>query len=362
MPQRSYRVLTVAALLGALLAGSGCHLMRVRRQVRQCDAPRELEKGILPPYIIEIPDMLLVEAVRLMPPPDYQLQPMDVLGIEILGTPTGEPFRGSFQVEADGYIDLGSPFGPVAAEDGGIRIFVKDMTVDEAKSKINERLKEILAEPGLSVSLVSSGPQQQIAGPHLVTPDGTIRLGIYGAVPVVGLTIDEAREAIEKHLSKDFYEPQVNVDVQGYNSKVYYVITQGATQGDQARRMPITGNETVLDAITEMGGLGPITSKPPRIWIARPCPGGNDYDEMLAVNWKAITRRGDTRTNYQLLPGDRLYIASDRLTAFQNTVARITAPLEQAASIAMFGTSVASRFSGNVLQGGSDQRDRLYGF
>jgi len=353
MPRRSCRVLTVAALLGALLAGSGCHLIRVRRQIRNCDAPHELEKGILPTYVIEPPDVLYIEAVRLMPPPDYRLQPMDVLGIEIIGTPTGEPLRGGYQVEADGTIDLGEPYGSVR---------VVDMTVDEAEEAIDQHLRQTLAEPGLSVSLVSSGPQQQIAGPHLVTPDGTIRLGTYGAVSVVGLTIDEAKEAIEKHLSEEFYEPEVAVDVQGYNSKAYYIITQGATLGDQAIRLPITGNETVLDAITEVGGLGQLTSKPPRIWIARPCPGGNNFDEKLAVNWKAITRRGDTRTNYQLLPGDRLYIASDRWMAFDNSIARLTAPLERIAGFTIFGSSIVSRFSGNVLRGGSDRRGGYGGY
>jgi len=330
--------------------GSGCHLLRVRRQTRECEAPRELEKGILPTYVIEPPDVLMIEAVQLLPPLDYRLQPMDVLGIEILGTPTGVPLQGGFQVEADGTIDLGDPYG---------RIRVADMSVEEAEQAIDEHLRQILAEPRLSVTLASTGPQQQIAGPHLVTPDGTIRLGTYGGVPVVGLTIDEAKEAIEEYLSQWFHEPEVSVDVQGYNSKVFYIITQGIGPEDQAIRLPVTGNETVLDAITEVGGLTQATSKPPRIWIARPCPGGNDYDEMLAVNWKAITRRGDTRTNYQLLPGDRLYIARDRLMAFDAGLARITAPAEQIGGIITFGTGIVSRLSGNVLRGGSNPNTRF---
>ena len=40
-----------------------------------------------------------------------------------------------------------------------------------------------------------------------------------------------------------------------YNSKVYYVITEGAGAGDLVARLPITGNETVLDAISQINGL-----------------------------------------------------------------------------------------------------------
>ena len=61
---------------------------------------------------------------------------------------------------------------------------------------------------------------------------------------------------------------RVFVDVTAYNSKVYYV------QGDVAQpgRLPITGNETVLDAINYAGGLIP-TAAPQNIRLVRRTPG-----------------------------------------------------------------------------------------
>ena len=38
------------------------------------------------------------------------------------------------------------------------------------------------------------------------------------------------------------------MDVQGFNSKLYYVILDGGGAGQQVVRLPVTGNETVLDA------------------------------------------------------------------------------------------------------------------
>ncbi len=324
--------------------------MRAHNQAEYCDVPVEQKKAILPPHVIEPPDVLSIEAIQLLPSQDYKLRPFDVLAVQVVGTPPGAPIEGGFPIEPGGEIDFGPPYGSIR---------VVGMTVDEAEAAIDAKLREILKEPEISVGLGSSAPAQAIGGPHLVTPDGTVRLGGYGAVSVVGLTIDQAKEAIENYLAKDFLDPEVSVDVLGYNSKVYYMITQGATLGDQVIRLPITGNETVLDAISEIGGLSQLVSKPPRIWIARPCPGGVKGDELLSVNWKAITRCGDTRTNYQLLPGDRLFVACDRWMAFDNNMARITAPLERIGGFGLFGAGLTSRFSGNVLQGGANDNNRF---
>ena len=81
-------------------------------------------------------------------------------------------------------------------------------------------------------------------------------LGTYGGVPVVGKTLAEAKQAIESHLSRYLENPEVAVDVFAYNSKVYYVVFQGAGTGDAIYKFPITGNDTVLDALSGIGGGG----------------------------------------------------------------------------------------------------------
>src|SRR5260370_15897961 len=50
-------------------------------------------------------------------------------------------------------------------------------------------------------------PDQPVRGQHLVRPDGTVSLGIYGAAYVAGMTIDQAKESIGRTLAtriKDF--------------------------------------------------------------------------------------------------------------------------------------------------------------
>jgi polysaccharide export outer membrane protein len=308
----------------ALLSACGCRLTRnqvlMAKMPPEGPSPRELTKISLPTYVIEPPDVLLIDAVKVVPKPPYHIQPLDTLQIFVLGTLPDQNIAGPYPVEADGTIALGPAYGSIK---------VSDLTLNEAKEAIIEHLKNILTAPEVSVSLAESAGQQQIEGEHLVGPDGTVNLGTYGSVYVSGMTLSEAREAIEKHLTEFLDEPEVSVDVFAYNSKFYYVVTEGTIGlGDQIQRVPITGNETVLDAITQIGGLSRVSSK--TIWIARPAPAdGSGCAQVLPVNWHAVIDAADTSTNWQILPGDRVFVAEDKLIALDTFVDRVIGPIER---------------------------------
>jgi protein involved in polysaccharide export with SLBB domain len=179
--------------------------------------------------------------------------------------------------------------------------------------------------------------EQRISGEHLVRPDGTVGLGIYGSVRVAGLTLDEARTAIEDHLKQALkikVSPKVNVDVFAYNSKAYYIIADNAGYGQPVVRLPYTGNDTVLDAIGQIGGL-PASASKKKIWIARPGP--DHKIQILPVDWKGIAQDARVATNYQLFPGDRIYIQSDRLMALDGIVSKIVAPIERVLGVTFLG-------------------------
>jgi polysaccharide biosynthesis/export protein len=115
------------------------------------------------------------------------------------------------------------------------------------------------------------------------------------------------------------------------------VIVAGALMGENASRFPITGGETVLDAIGRIQGLTPVSSK--TMWVARRVPNGFDAEQILPVDWTAIARGGSTETNYQLLPGDRLYIVDDSIIAANNFIGKFANPIERLLNIAILGTS-----------------------
>jgi polysaccharide biosynthesis/export protein len=212
------------------------------------------------------------------------------------------------------------------------------LTADQAELAIRKQLSRILANPQVSVSLLQFRGIQQTRGEHLVRPDGTVGLGIYGSVYVTGLTLAQAKVAIEKHLSQFMLEPQISLDVYAYNSKVYYVITDGGGYGEQVYIFPITGNETVLDGIGRIYGLPAVSSKR-RIWVARPAPSCVGCYQILPVDWKAITRGGLTETNYQIFPGDRIYVEADCLIQLDNALAKVLSPIERIFGVTLLGSS-----------------------
>ena len=272
----------------------------------------------LPTYIIEPPDILEVNAIKVVPKPPYRIETLDALGVNVTGTLRDQPITGTYAVEPGGTLNLGPSYG---------RVKVSGLTLEEAAEAIYRQLARVLQQPEVSVTLAASAGMQQIAGEHRVGPDGTINLGTYGTVYVTGMTIEEAKKTIEQHLSKYLDAPEVSVDVFNYASKVYYIIGQGAGLGDSCVRVQITGKETVLDAISQINGLSRVASK--HIWIARPAPDRVSCDQILPVNWDEITRGASTATNYQILPGDRLYIAQDDLIALDSLVGKILSPFER---------------------------------
>jgi polysaccharide export outer membrane protein len=229
-------------------------------------------------------------------------------------------------------------------------------------------------------------PTQPLAGQHLVRPDGSIGLGIYGSVFVAGMTLDQAATAIAAVLQQSFRqarEPEMppadekdekkkefmaelrdrvkrakeltveqikmelQVDVLTYNSKFYYVITDGGGFGEQVYPIPITGNETVLDALSKINGLPPVASKK-NIWVARATKDCHN-PMILPVDWCGITQRGCAETNYQIFPGDRVYVKADPLIRTDSFLAKFLSPVQRVLGTVLLGSSTV-----NSIKNGSN--------
>ncbi|HQU41182.1 MAG: hypothetical protein B7Z73_05770 [Planctomycetia bacterium 21-64-5] len=220
-------VLAVSLLAGCSSSGgtftlfpTGDYLLKstkfVRRSVpRQLPVPRELEKTLLP---------------------DYLLQPGDVLVVEPTALDSPVRFPADQTILADGTIDLGR-FG---------RIIVAGKTIEQVEADVAAAVRGV--EPGAAVG--------------------------------------------------------VNVRLVNPQSAVYYVLGEVNSPGS----FPLIGRETVLDALLAAGGLSDKAS-PCNIILSRPTePGG--CRTVLPVCYRHIVQLGDTTTNYQIMPGDRVYVAT----------------------------------------------------
>ena len=87
--------------------------------------------------------------------------------------------------------------------------------------------------------------------------------------------------------------------------------------------------------------------------MARPAPAGT-IDQVLPVDWKGITRRGHTRSNYQLLPGDRVFVMSQPIAKFDSYLARYIAPIERMMGTTLLGTGMVNSLSGQGAFNGNN--------
>ena len=293
--------------------------------------PRELQKVVMPEYVIEPPDFVRIELQRVAPTAAYKIEAQDVLFLQIDYPGQTDLFQGEAVIGPDGRVNLGQTFGGV--------LKVSGLTIDEAKAAIEKQaLRTGVKDPKVQIALVLSRALSQIRGEYLVRPDGTVGLGTYGNVQLVGQTLTQAKASIEKHLSQVLTSPEIAIDVAAYNSKIFYVIYDGGGRGQQVARLPITGNETVLDAVSQMFGLSPVSSQN-HIWVARPSPAALNQQLILPVDWVAVTTSANTLTNYQLMPGDRIYVKANPLVTIDNWVAMFFSPFERAFGVTLLGQS-----------------------
>lgn len=354
VPQTHGRLPMVWVVLLCSMLPCGCATPTPSRtsQLQSVPLPRELDKVNLPDYIVEPPDVLLIQATHTLRRPDSLLSPGDRLQVRLknglpidvsadaAATPAQydaelqielgfKVLSGTYRIESDGHVDFGPSYGKVK---------VADLTLGQAESAIRRYLEDKvqLKAPELSVELEDLESPQPVSGDHLVRPDGRVSLGVYGDIYVAGMSLSEVRSAVTQHLViSGVQDPKVSVDVSTYNSKTFYIISDGGGYGEQVARLPCTGNETVLDAISQINGLAEVSSK--HIWIARPSPSTTCEAQILEVDWEEITALGRTDTNYQLLPGDRIYIQADRLMALNNVLDKIVTPVERIFSVSILG-------------------------
>ena len=304
-----------AALTLAVIGfgGTGCHHHPL---MNQQPGPRQ------PPAPIAVPpDGTVPVELKKVTLPEYVIEPPDVIRIEAL-------IRDKENEKED-------PLDP------------------KSKDKKDGDGKPIQQDVARSL------PFQPVFGEYTVRPDGTVYLGVWGSVKVAGYTLSQAVEAIRDTLSRQVYaetggvKPDklvVVLDVTQYNSKYYYVFTDGGGAGEQAVKFPITGSETVLDAMTNIGGLSAVSSKR-NIWVARRCPGAGAPDQILPVDWVGITQHGMTATNWQIMPGDRVYVKAQKLVTIDTALARVIQPIERLLGVGLLGRATFGPQQNNGLGG-----------
>src|SRR5262245_32603168 len=94
------------AVLGVVFTSAGCHHFG-RQEFIAPDVPRENRKVTIGDYVINPPDVLVIDLIRAVPLPPYVIKPQDLLFIHVKGTPPEDPIKGVFRVEPEGIVRFG---------------------------------------------------------------------------------------------------------------------------------------------------------------------------------------------------------------------------------------------------------------
>jgi polysaccharide biosynthesis/export protein len=163
-------------------------------------------------------------------------------------------------------------------------------------------------EPGdvLLVEPASFDSPIRFPGDQTVLADGTIDLGRYGRIVVAGRTVEDIEyqvQAMVESVEQQRVDP-INVRLLEPTSAVFYVTGEVNAPG----AYPLIGRETALDGIMTAGGLSERAATH-KIVLSRPTPPGS-CRVVLPVCYREIVQLGDTTTNYQLRPGDRIFVST----------------------------------------------------
>jgi protein involved in polysaccharide export with SLBB domain len=164
-----------------------------------------------------------------------------------------------------------------------------------------------VVEPGdvLLVQPVSLDSPLRLPGDQPVLPDGTIKLGSYGELQVAGKTVLQIEAEAQRQVRAQVSDASaITVRLVARQTKYYYVLGEVNSPG----AFTYNGYETVLNGILAAGGLNDRASRR-NIILARPTR-PDSCRKVLAVCYEDIVQLGDTATNYQLAPGDRIYVPS----------------------------------------------------
>ena len=158
--------------------------------------PRELSKTVMPTYTVEPPDIIVIEAIHIVPRSPYILRTGDVIAVTAQGTLPDAPIAGPYTIQPGGAINLGLPYGTVKV--GGL-------TTEQAQEAILTHLTSFLRETVVTTSLVEMSGLQQIAGQHLVSPDGTVVPDVDGRLPGRGLWALARRDIVATAVARKLF-------------------------------------------------------------------------------------------------------------------------------------------------------------
>lgn len=176
---------------------------------------------------------------------------------------------------------------------------------------------------------------------QLVRADGKVVLRLLGEVEVAGLPTEEIAEKLKAQLSRYYVDPEVVVEVRGYNSQFYYVFGEVDSPGPKR----FTGRDTLLMALAQ--------AKPTylawrsQIRVTRPAADRTE-SRTIVVDLDRMLRTGDVSMNVLLQEGDIVEVPPTPLAWVGHRVRELLYPIEPA--LRAYNAPAQALHSSNVYE------------
>ncbi len=186
------------------------------------------------------------------------------------------------------------------------------------------------------VLLISVRPDPEITREVVIRPDGRISFDLVGELEVQGKTVREIEREMSARLAEFIIHPDVTVILSESNSRKYFVFGAVGRPGV----FSLIGDVRALGALFAAGGPTRF-SKMDGARLVRPSEG---QSLVYTVDFEQITEQGDALTNYELQPGDIIFVPHNIFGKIGNALGVMFFPIQQ---ILGLGRSVVYTQSGS---------------
>lgn len=206
--------------------------------------------------------------------------------------------------------------------------------VDTSNASVTEAVKYTLGSNDVISIEVARHPE--FSGQYTVNSEGKIEYKNIGDVIVNGLTKAEAKERLTGILSEYIIDPDIDVQIAAYLSKVFYVVGEVGRPG----KFYMKGDTiTVREALVE-------ASLPTNAAAMRRCrlitPDNIGKNNYVDVNVYKLLYEGDLTCNLEMKSGDVLYVPATAIAKFIQVISPVTGVVGQATGAATQGAGVVT--------------------
>lgn len=174
----------------------------------------------------------------------------------------------------------------------------------------------------------------EFTGQYAVNSEGKVEYKYVGDVIVSGLTKVQLKERLTQILSEYVIEPEVEVQIVQYLSKVFYVVGEVGRPG----KFYMRGDTIPVREALVQAGLPTTAAAMRRCRLISPNKDGrNNYKD---VNVYSLLYEGDLSRNVDMKQGDVLYVPATAIAKLIQIMSPVTNTVGQTAGAAVTGAAL----------------------